>query len=140
MYSIIIKVLKNKFNEFLPPQASPFSFQVSFEDVIGEPEGAHSIDCVWRNSYKCYNFGIGCCYKMMTTLCGLCIALYWGCVFACISFDHVWCITPNCRVLDLNCAVLNKLIAVVLKMINPICDVCCACRCRPAISVGAPTE
>ncbi|VDI59892.1 caveolin 3 [Mytilus galloprovincialis] len=71
--------------------------KVAFEDVLGEPDGAHSIDCVWNLSYKCFNGGKNCCYKLLTTLCGLCIALYWGCMFAQITFEQVWCVTPGLR-------------------------------------------
>ena len=28
--------------------------QVQFDEVIGEPEGAHSADCVWVWSFKCF--------------------------------------------------------------------------------------
>ncbi len=31
--------------------------QVDFEDVLAEPAGAHSVDCVWDNSYKCFQLG-----------------------------------------------------------------------------------
>ena len=58
-----------------------------FDDVLGEPEGAHSAECVWRNSHKCFNGGLGCCYKFLTFICGLPLALYWGCHFACVSFS-----------------------------------------------------
>ncbi len=29
--------------------------QVEFDDVLGEPEGAHAAECVWKNSFKCFN-------------------------------------------------------------------------------------
>ncbi len=31
--------------------------QVQFEDVLGEPEGAHSADCIWKFSYTLFDFG-----------------------------------------------------------------------------------
>ena len=45
--------------------------QVSFDDVLAEPEGAHSMDCVWRNAHTCFTCGLGCCYKALTFICGL---------------------------------------------------------------------
>lgn len=45
--------------------------QVTFGDVLAEPEGARSADCVWRNSYKCFEGGLSCCYKLLTYICGL---------------------------------------------------------------------
>ena len=68
--------------------------QVTFHKVIGEPVGAHSADCIWRNSYKCYKGGKNCCYTVLGFLCGLPMAFVWGCTFACIMFEQIWCITP----------------------------------------------
>nr|XP_022302182.1 caveolin-3-like [Crassostrea virginica] len=80
--------------------------KVAFEDILTEPDGAHSIDCVWLNSYWCFNCGKNICYSLMTTLCGLFIALFWGCGFACITFKQVWCITPclRCCSIEMGCA------------------------------------
>jgi len=47
--------------------------QVEFDDVLGEAEGAHSAECVWKNSFKCFNCGKNFCYQLMTNLCGICI-------------------------------------------------------------------
>jgi hypothetical protein len=46
---------------------------VEFPDVLAEPQGAHSVDCVWANSAKCFNGGKSCCYKFLSFFCGLCI-------------------------------------------------------------------
>ena len=45
--------------------------QVEFDDVLGEPVGTHSIDCVWRNSYKCFTCGKNLAYSIMTFLFGI---------------------------------------------------------------------
>lgn len=42
-----------------------------FDDVLAEPEGAHAIDCVWKNSYKCFTCGRNVCYKLLTFFFGL---------------------------------------------------------------------
>lgn len=70
---------------------------VLYEDVLAEPVGVHSIDCVWRNSYRCFTCGKNFCYKLLTCLFGIFIALYWGCVFAQVSFCSIWCVTPQLR-------------------------------------------
>ena len=36
--------------------------QVDFEDVLAEPSGAHSADCIWKNSYSCFQCGKNCGY------------------------------------------------------------------------------
>ena len=68
-----------------------------FHDVIGEPKGAHSVDCVWKNSYKCYNGGKNCCYIVLTYICAIPAVFCWGCEFACITFYQIWCVTPFVR-------------------------------------------
>merc|ERR1712122_391702 len=42
--------------------------RVTFEDVLAEPEGIHSMNCVWSNSYKCFNCCKDLCYTIMTLL------------------------------------------------------------------------
>ncbi|KAH3892475.1 hypothetical protein DPMN_016593 [Dreissena polymorpha] len=37
-------------------------------------------------AYTCFECGKGLCYKLLTTFCGICIALGWGCDFAMIAF------------------------------------------------------
>ena len=37
--------------------------QVNFDDVLGEPEGAHAAECVWQNAFKCFNLGKNFSYK-----------------------------------------------------------------------------
>lgn len=103
-------------------------FQVSFEDILGEPAGAHSIDCVWKNSYKCFNCGKNCCYKFLTTLCGIFIALYWGCEFAIITFQHIWCFTPLLRCLSIIMGCCQKFYSSIVSCcLAPLCETCGLC-------------
>jgi len=94
-----------------------------FEEVLAEPDGIHSIDCLWRNGYMCFNGGKSCCYKFMSTICGLCLALCWGCVFACVAFEHIWCITPCVKCFDLNCDCARR-------FWKSIVDCCCGPLCE----------
>ncbi|XP_005109533.1 caveolin-1 [Aplysia californica] len=82
--------------------------KVSFDEVLGEPDGIRSMDCVWRNSYKCFSCCKGCCYKLLTLFCGIPLAMCWGCEFAMITFQHVWYITPCMRAYMINCGCLQK--------------------------------
>ena len=43
--------------------------KVSFDDVLAEPEGAHSNDCVWKLSYNCFTCGKLCLYRFITVFC-----------------------------------------------------------------------
>ncbi|XP_076451372.1 caveolin-1-like [Babylonia areolata] len=97
--------------------------RVSFEDVLAEPDGAHSVDCVWRNSFKCFECGKGFCYKALTLICGLPLALWWGCEFACITFSHVWHVTPCLRVLMINCGCAQKVFGTFMNCcLAPVCE------------------
>ena len=89
--------------------------QVEFEDVLAEPEGAHSADCVWTNSKKCFDCGFKFYYKLMTYCCGICIALQWGCTFGQIAFMAVWIYTPFMRLLSITLTPIRKLISIYLS-------------------------
>ena len=102
--------------------------QVAFEDVIAEPDSAHSIDCVWRNSFKCFECGKNCCYSLLTLLCGIPLALCWGCEFAMITFSHVWYVTPCMRVCMINCGCARKFYNMCLQCyLGPICETYALC-------------
>ncbi|XP_041378603.1 caveolin-1-like [Gigantopelta aegis] len=102
--------------------------KVAFEDVLGEPDGAHTIDCVWINSYKCFNCWKSLCYTISTLLCGICIAAEWGCEFASIAFYHVWVITPCFKVLELNCGICQKLYGLCIHCcLDPFFEACGLC-------------
>jgi hypothetical protein len=98
--------------------------QVMFDDVLAEPEGAHSMDCVWTNSAKCFNCGLNCCYKFATLFCGIFIALGWGCTFAFVSFTQIWFCTPFIRLTYILMTNMKKLYSIslngkfILKLIN----------------------
>merc|ERR1711936_1073349 len=88
--------------------------KVLFEDVLAEPEGAHSFDCCK-----------GCCYKLLTLFCALPIAMCWGCEFAVITFQHVWYVTPCMRVYMINCGCLQKFWGNCLQcFLQPLCEAC----------------
>ena len=97
--------------------------KASFEDVLSEPDGVKSVECIWLNSYACFSGGRNCCYSLLTMLCGLCIALYWGCIFACIAFDQIWCCTPLLRVTDINCKTMQKFYSLCCNCwLGPCCE------------------
>ncbi|XP_052781663.1 caveolin-3-like [Mya arenaria] len=99
--------------------------QCRFEDVIAEPEGTHSIDCVWKLSYTCFSCWKGLCYKISTLLCGICLAAQWACSFAQISFCHIWCFTPYFKYLDICCGCYKKLWTLCVSCcLDPLCESC----------------
>ncbi|KAH0508709.1 Caveolin-3 [Microtus ochrogaster] len=70
------------------------NLKVDFEDVIAEPEGTYSFDGVWKVSYTTFTVSKYWCYRLLSTLLGVPLALIWGFLFACISFCHIWAVVP----------------------------------------------
>ena len=89
--------------------------QVRFDDILAEPEGAHSHDCVWGCAYKCFNCAFGCCYKLLTIFLAIPAAFLWGCEFAVLAFSHVWCYTPRFKIFTLQCIFIRKVYTVCLE-------------------------
>ena len=96
--------------------------KVSWEEVFGEPDHTHSIDCVWKYSAKCFTLWKTLCYIIATTICGIPCATCWGCYFACVAFYHVWDCTPSLRALSIECAMNQKILKVIS---STFCDPCC---------------
>ena len=98
-----------------------------FEDVIGEPEGSHSEECVWRNSYKCYYVGKNCCYMILTYICAIPSAFCWGCYFACLAFNHIWYFTPCIRVFNMNFSIFSRVYGTIVH--------CCMDPCYESMAL-----
>ncbi|KAL8574222.1 hypothetical protein ACOMHN_027876 [Nucella lapillus] len=99
--------------------------KVSFEDVIAEPEGVHSMDCCWVCAFNSFNCAKKFCYNLMAVFCACPIAFCWGCEFACITFDHVWYYTPCLRVFMINMGCAQKFFGTCLQCcMGPICETC----------------
>merc|ERR1711872_823830 len=99
--------------------------KVTFEDILAEPEGAHSMDCVWSCSYKCFNCCKDLAYMILTLFYGICIAMEWGCEFGQIAFIHIWYITPCFKVCEINCGCCQKLYGMCVHCcLDPCCEAC----------------
>merc|ERR1711976_854497 len=99
-----------------------------FEEVLGEPDGVRSIDCVWRNSYKCFNWALRTCYIILTVICGIPLAFCWGCEFACVACYHIWWITPSIRCIAVNCGAFKNILTICLNScLTPIMSSCSEC-------------
>ncbi|XP_046573960.1 caveolin-1-like [Haliotis rubra] len=99
--------------------------QVTFEDILAEPEGIHSLDCVWVNSFRCFNCWKSCVYNLLTFFYGIYIAARWGCEFAVVAFAHIWIITPMYKFLELNCGCIKKFYGMCVHcLLDPCCEGC----------------
>ena len=98
-------------------------FQLTFEDVLGEPDDAHSLDCVWENSFTCFTCCKSCCYKFLTLCCGLPLAVCWALEFAVLTFSHVWCYTPWMRLYVIECQLMQRVFSACMQCyVRPCCE------------------
>ena len=110
---------------------------MKFDEVFGEPDEAHSIDCVWRCSYKCFNTVLGCCYKVLTVLCALPLAFCWAISFACTACYHVWYLTPYINCCTMNMGPYRKLLELVLQaFVAPVIETCGLCFSKIVVKNG----
>merc|ERR1712170_34937 len=113
--------------------------KVVFEEVLGEPEGVRSIDCVWRNSYACFNGTLNICYKILTVLCGIPLAFCWGCEFACTACYHIWYMTPLIRDFRIHCMAFEKMLRICTEScLSPCMESCGACLSQMNKDGAAP--
>ncbi|KAK7496149.1 hypothetical protein BaRGS_00012559 [Batillaria attramentaria] len=97
--------------------------KVHFDEVIAEPDASHSADCVWRCSERCFSGSKKCCYIFLSSICGIPMALYWGCGFACITFQHVWYYTPCLRMVMVNFGCIQKYFGTCVQCcLGPVCE------------------
>ncbi|XP_065498620.1 caveolin-3 [Caloenas nicobarica] len=68
--------------------------KVDFEDVIAEPVGTYSFDSVWKTSYTTFTVSKYWCYRLLSAVLGIPLAVVWGFLFALISFCHIWAVVP----------------------------------------------
>merc|ERR1712150_244234 len=86
----------NKLNENLSA--------IEFHDVLGEPDALHSMDCVWKNSFCCFN-----------------------CTLA-------WCYTPALRICEIECGIYKKFLDFCLGgFVAPCCETCGLCLSKIAV-------
>ena len=59
---------------------------MTWEDIVGEPDGIRSPECAWRLSGQCFRLSRGCCYIFLSVLVAPLVALCMGLTFACLAF------------------------------------------------------
>ncbi|XP_067929150.1 caveolin-3-like [Watersipora subatra] len=94
---------------------------VLFEDMIGEPDGAHSADCVWSCAFKVFTGSKKICYLLLTTICAVPMALFWGCTIACVTFNHIWHVTPCYKIMQINLLCCQRFISLFINTFMAPC-------------------
>lgn len=95
--------------------------QVMWDDVIGEPEGIRSPECAWRLSGHCFRISRGCCYIFLSVLVAPLLALLLGFTFACLAFQHIWCVAPCLRVWKITCAATRNFFSALTQAVIRPC-------------------
>lgn len=62
--------------------------------MIAEPAWTYSFDGVWKASFTTFTVTKYWCYRLLTALVGIPLALIWGVFFAILSFIHIWAVAP----------------------------------------------
>ncbi|KAF5279680.1 hypothetical protein FQA39_LY18247 [Lamprigera yunnana] len=95
--------------------------QVSWNEIVGEPASIRSPECAWTFSNHCFQKSKTCCYVFLSVLCAPIIACCLGCTFACLAFEHIWCLTPCLRIWKVSCTTVKKFITACSEaIISPI--------------------
>jgi len=113
-----------------------------FSDIIGEPGPAtYSFDKVWSLSHQVFTGSKLWCYRILTLICALPCAVWWGVCFACLSFANIWCHVPcikGCRI-KFNC--IQQVWEIILKAVcAPIFDAYGRCFSNIRISNNRETQ
>lgn len=77
-----------------PKHLNEYVVKMDFEDVIAEPEGTHSFDGIWKASFTVFTVTKYWCYRLLSGLFGIPLAIIWGIYFAILSFFHIWAVMP----------------------------------------------
>lgn len=78
---------------------SSLLFQLSFEDILAEPEGAHSLDFAWRLAFRVFGAVKSGVYKLLALIVAVPLAVLWGVLFALLTVLNVWACVPAARAL-----------------------------------------
>ncbi|XP_043821030.1 caveolin-2 [Dromiciops gliroides] len=76
------------------PRGLNTQLKLGFEDVIAEPESAHSFDKVWICSHALFEVSKYLIYKVLTVLLAVPLAFVAGIFFATLSCLHIWFVMP----------------------------------------------
>ncbi|XP_064606150.1 caveolin-3-like [Liolophura sinensis] len=99
--------------------------KVSFLDVFAEPDDIHSFDAIWTTSESVFTMSRLWCYRILSAICAIPCAIFWGINFSCLAFCTIWDATPlirSYRVILRPCAALWKLC--LLSFCDPCYESC----------------
>ncbi|XP_062441745.1 caveolin-3 [Rhea pennata] len=97
--------------------------KVDFEDVIAEPAGTHSFDGVWKTSYTSFTVSKYWCYRLLSAVLGIPLAVLWGFLFALISFCHIWAVVPCIKSYLIEIQCVGRIYSLCIRTFcDPLCE------------------
>jgi len=78
--------------------------KLQFEQIFAEPDGYHSVDCLWRAVFVIFTMCRKICYMLLTFIFGIPIALFWGLMVAVLMFCQAWCCMPAGQAAGIICS------------------------------------
>merc|ERR1711939_756562 len=80
---------------------------------------------VWHLSQEVYIFMKDMMYQILSFLCGVPLAAFWGLIFAFVACAHVWCYSPLKRSHKIKMGVMQEFWSVILKVVfDPFFESC----------------
>ncbi|OWF53213.1 caveolin-1-like [Mizuhopecten yessoensis] len=99
--------------------------KVEFDDLFAEPDGSHSIDCVWVNSAIVFTKTKFWCYRILTAIFAIPCAFCWGISFACLTCGTVWNVRPLIRRYAIEIIPYAKIWRIFLEaIVSPVFEAC----------------
>ncbi|KHJ42291.1 Caveolin [Trichuris suis] len=92
-------------------------FQLSFEDIMAEPDGYHSWDWVWKGTNKVFVGTRKVFYRLLAFIVAFPCAVLWALIFALLTCLNVWLLTPLARALAIPAVCIAKVWAFVIQSI-----------------------
>jgi len=102
--------------------------KLSFEDILAEPDSAHSWDCAWRLTFRTFTHVRCIVYKILALIAAIPCAIIWGIVFALLMCVNVWVATPLARALTVPALWLAKTWNFIIRsLFDPLFRSCGLC-------------
>lgn len=73
---------------------------ITFEDVIGEPDSNQGFEFIWRLTFLLFNSTKFWIYRIIAAFIALPLAFIWAIIFAFVNIGTVWLATPSLRLFE----------------------------------------
>ncbi|XP_059146746.1 caveolin-3-like [Physella acuta] len=89
--------------------------KVAFEEIFAEPhQTVYSFDSVWALSICVFNGTKLWSYRVLTLVCAVPLAVFWGLHFGLLSCCTIWCCRPLTKACEINFSCLKAFLQIIL--------------------------